>query len=72
MFRFPQNTFSFLSSFLLITQLSFSLSSRSDSNPILAYDRQVREGHLYSGNSFIIEASFNANIISMINMLACT
>lgn len=50
MFLFPHTSFSYLSSFLLIIPLPFSLSFYlTDSNPLLAFNNQVREGHLYTG-----------------------
>ncbi|KAK5850754.1 hypothetical protein PBY51_001605 [Eleginops maclovinus] len=51
MFCFQHKYFSCLSSFLLIVQLHFSLSFYlTDSNPILSFDNQVREVHLYTDN----------------------
>ncbi|XP_041819356.1 fibroblast growth factor 21 [Chelmon rostratus] len=51
MFLFPYTSFSSLSSFLLIIPLPFSLSFYlTDSNPLLSFDSQVREVHLYTDN----------------------
>ncbi|XP_068439845.1 fibroblast growth factor 21 [Clinocottus analis] len=51
MFLFPCISFSYLSSFLFIISLPFSLSFYlSDSNPLLSFDNQVREVHLYTDN----------------------
>ncbi|XP_026207553.1 fibroblast growth factor 21 [Anabas testudineus] len=51
MFLFPQTSFSYLSSFLLLIPLPFSLSFYlTDSNPLLSFNSQVREGHLYTDN----------------------
>ncbi|XP_070782683.1 fibroblast growth factor 21 [Enoplosus armatus] len=51
MFLFPHTSFSHLSYFLLILPLPFSLSFYlTDSNPLLAFNNQVREGHLYTDN----------------------
>ncbi|XP_018533779.1 fibroblast growth factor 21 [Lates calcarifer] len=51
MFLFPCTSFSYLSSFLLIIPLPFSLSFYlTDSNPLLSFNNQVREGHLYTDN----------------------
>ncbi|XP_059180419.1 fibroblast growth factor 21 [Centropristis striata] len=51
MFLFPYTSFSGLSSFLLIISLPFSLSFYlTDSNPLLSFDNQVREVHLYTDN----------------------
>ncbi|XP_023266964.1 fibroblast growth factor 21 [Seriola lalandi dorsalis] len=51
MFFFPHTPFSCLSSFLLIIPLPFSLSFYlTDSNPLLSFNNQVREGHLYTEN----------------------
>ncbi|KAF3853510.1 hypothetical protein F7725_014198 [Dissostichus mawsoni] len=50
MFCFQNKYFSGLSSFLLIVRLHFCLSFYlTDSNPILSFDIQVREVHLYTG-----------------------
>ncbi|XP_061910861.1 fibroblast growth factor 21-like isoform X1 [Entelurus aequoreus] len=51
MFWSANNIFSFLSFFLLIFQLPASLTFYiADSNPLLAFNNQVREGHLYTEN----------------------
>ncbi|XP_032358259.1 fibroblast growth factor 21 isoform X1 [Etheostoma spectabile] len=51
MFLFPYTSFSCLSCFLLIIPLPFSLSFYlTDSNPLLSFDNQVREVHLYTDN----------------------
>ncbi|XP_070846894.1 fibroblast growth factor 21 [Chaetodon trifascialis] len=51
MFLFPHTSFSYLSCFLLIIQLPFSLSFYlTDSNPLLSFNSQVREVHLYTDN----------------------
>ncbi|XP_034716497.1 fibroblast growth factor 21 [Etheostoma cragini] len=51
MFLFPYTSFSCLSYFLLIIPLPFSLSFYlTDSNPLLSFDNQVREVHLYTDN----------------------
>ncbi|XP_047464509.1 fibroblast growth factor 21 [Mugil cephalus] len=51
MFLFQSTRSSYLSSFLLIITLPFSLSFYlTDSNPILSFDSQVREAHLYTDN----------------------
>ncbi|XP_033468174.1 fibroblast growth factor 21-like [Epinephelus lanceolatus] len=51
MFLFPHSSFSYLCPFLLIIPLPFSLSFYlTDSNPLLSFDNQVREVHLYTEN----------------------
>ncbi|XP_076616245.1 fibroblast growth factor 21 [Chaetodon auriga] len=51
MFLFPHTSFSYLSCFLLIIPLPFSLSFYlTDSNPLLSFNSQVREVHLYTDN----------------------
>ncbi|XP_039991183.1 fibroblast growth factor 21 [Xiphias gladius] len=51
MYLSPHTSFSYLSSFLLILPLPFSLSFYlTDSNPLLTLNNQVREGHLYTDN----------------------
>ncbi|XP_056285238.1 fibroblast growth factor 21 [Pseudoliparis swirei] len=51
MFLFPCTSFSYLSSFLFIIPLPFSLSFYlTDSNPLLSFSNQVREVHLYTEN----------------------
>ncbi|XP_044034502.1 fibroblast growth factor 21 isoform X2 [Siniperca chuatsi] len=51
MFLFPHTSFSYMSYFLLIIPLPFSLSFYlTDSNPLLSFNNQVRERHLYTDN----------------------
>ncbi|KAM6897980.1 fibroblast growth factor 21 [Lycodopsis pacificus] len=51
MFLFPCSSFSYLSSFLLIIPIPFSLSFYlTDSNPLLSFSTEVREVHLYTDN----------------------
>ncbi|XP_041830415.1 fibroblast growth factor 21-like [Melanotaenia boesemani] len=51
MFLAPINFFSYLSTFFLITSLPFSLSLYlPESNPLLSFNSQVREVHLYTEN----------------------
>ncbi|XP_070708422.1 fibroblast growth factor 21 [Pempheris klunzingeri] len=51
MFLFPHNSFSYLSCFLFFIPLPFSLSFYlADSNPLLSFNSQVRERHLYTDN----------------------
>ncbi|XP_010731346.2 fibroblast growth factor 21 isoform X1 [Larimichthys crocea] len=51
MFLFPNTFFSCLSSFFFIITLPLSLSFYlTDSNPLLSFDNQVREVHLYTDN----------------------
>ncbi|XP_038592279.1 fibroblast growth factor 21 [Micropterus salmoides] len=51
MFLFPHISFSYLSAFLFIVPLPFSLTLYlADSNPLLSFNNQVKEGHLYTGN----------------------
>ncbi|XP_074476410.1 fibroblast growth factor 21 [Sebastes fasciatus] len=51
MFLFPHTSFSYLSAFLVIISLPFALSFYlTDSNPLLSFDTQVREVHLYTEN----------------------
>ncbi|XP_073346476.1 fibroblast growth factor 21 [Pagrus major] len=51
MFLFPHTSLSYLSSLLLIISLPFSLSFYlTDSNPLLSFNSQVREVHLYTDN----------------------
>ncbi|XP_068162210.1 fibroblast growth factor 21 [Antennarius striatus] len=51
MFFFPHTFFFYLSSFLLIIVLPFAQSFYlPDSNPLLSFDSQVREVHLYTDN----------------------
>ncbi|XP_054455467.1 fibroblast growth factor 21 [Anoplopoma fimbria] len=51
MFLFPCSSFCYLSSFLLIITLPFSLSFYlTDSNPLLSFNNQVRDVHLYTDN----------------------
>uniref|UniRef100_A0AAU6S491 Fibroblast growth factor n=1 Tax=Lateolabrax maculatus TaxID=315492 RepID=A0AAU6S491_LATMC len=48
---FPHTSFSYLSFFLFIIPLPFSLSFYlTDSNPLLSFNSQAREGHLYTDN----------------------
>lgn len=50
MFSSAHNCFSYLSSFFLIISLPLSLSFYlTDSNPLLSFNSQVREVHLYTG-----------------------
>nr|XP_046233276.1 fibroblast growth factor 21 [Scatophagus argus] len=51
MFLFPHTSFSYLCPFLLIIPLPFALSFYlTDSNPLLSFNGQVREVHLYTDN----------------------
>ncbi|XP_071319814.1 fibroblast growth factor 21 [Trachinotus anak] len=51
MLSFTHTSFSYLSSFLLLVSLPVSLSFYlTDSNPLLSFNNQVREGHLYTEN----------------------
>ncbi|KAM8729579.1 fibroblast growth factor 21 [Acanthopagrus schlegelii] len=51
MFLFPHTSLSYLPSLLLIISLPFSLSFYlTDSNPLLSFNSQVREVHLYTDN----------------------
>ncbi|XP_034414434.1 fibroblast growth factor 21 [Cyclopterus lumpus] len=51
MFLFSSTSLSYLSSFLFIIPLPFSLSFYlTDSNPLLSFNNQVREVHLYTDN----------------------
>lgn len=57
---FSQTFFSYLSSFLFVVPLPFSLSFYlPDSNPLLSFDSQVREVHLYTGIYKILIRIYN-------------
>jgi len=69
MFLLSNNFFLCLSLFFLIVPLPFSLSLYlPDSNPLLSFNNQVREVHLYTGNSvtfFQVESFWSAINVKM-------